>query len=41
MRLRVNFLDFNLDYFPSNLVAVNEEQGEMLPQDIREIERLA
>ncbi|GBL96669.1 hypothetical protein AVEN_207826-1 [Araneus ventricosus] len=39
MRLKVHFLDSHLDYFPENLGAVSEEQGERFHQDIKEMER--
>ncbi|GBM46245.1 hypothetical protein AVEN_224811-1 [Araneus ventricosus] len=39
MSLKVHFLDLRLDYFPENLGAVSEEQGERFPQDIKEMER--
>ncbi|GBM61358.1 hypothetical protein AVEN_112241-1 [Araneus ventricosus] len=39
MSLKVHFLDSHLDYFPENLGAVSEEQGERFHQDIKEIER--
>ncbi|GBO40503.1 hypothetical protein AVEN_112430-1 [Araneus ventricosus] len=39
MSLKVHFLDSHLDYFPENLGAVSEEQGERFYQDIKEIER--
>ncbi|GBN94057.1 hypothetical protein AVEN_33293-1 [Araneus ventricosus] len=37
--LKVHFLDSNLNYFPENLGAVSEEQGERFRQDIKEMER--
>ncbi|GBN83253.1 hypothetical protein AVEN_158227-1 [Araneus ventricosus] len=37
--LNVHFLDSHLDYFPENLGAVSEEQGETFHQDIKEMER--
>ncbi|GBM82223.1 hypothetical protein AVEN_93098-1 [Araneus ventricosus] len=37
--LKVHFLDSHLNYFPENLGAVSEEQGERFHQDIKEIER--
>ncbi|CAN2388754.1 hypothetical protein PRIEUP_LOCUS16700 [Pristimantis euphronides] len=39
MSLKVHFLHSHLDYFPENLGAVNEEQGERFHQDIKEMER--
>ncbi|GBN61969.1 hypothetical protein AVEN_148391-1 [Araneus ventricosus] len=39
MSLKVHFLDSHLDYFHENLGAVNEEQGEIFHQDIKEMER--
>ncbi|GBO03000.1 hypothetical protein AVEN_199572-1, partial [Araneus ventricosus] len=39
MSLKVHFLDSHLDYFPENLSAVREEQGERFHQDIKEMER--
>ncbi|GBO02881.1 hypothetical protein AVEN_58492-1 [Araneus ventricosus] len=39
MSLKVHFLDSSLDYFPENLGAVSEEQGERFHQDIKEMER--
>ncbi|GBM24329.1 hypothetical protein AVEN_127128-1 [Araneus ventricosus] len=39
MSLKVHFLDLHLDYFPENLGAVIEEQGEIFHQDIKEMER--
>ncbi|GBO22459.1 hypothetical protein AVEN_205941-1 [Araneus ventricosus] len=39
MILKVPFLDSHLDYFPENLGAVSEEQGETFHQDIKEMER--
>ncbi|GBO11908.1 hypothetical protein AVEN_227220-1 [Araneus ventricosus] len=35
----VHFLDSHLDYFPENLGAVSEEQGERFHRDIKEMER--
>jgi hypothetical protein len=37
--LKVNFVDFHLDYFPANLGAVSEEQGERFHQDTKVMER--
>jgi hypothetical protein len=39
MSMKVHFLDSHLDYFPANLGAVSEEQGERFHQDIKEMER--
>ncbi|GBM79689.1 hypothetical protein AVEN_71215-1 [Araneus ventricosus] len=39
MSLKVHFLDSHLDYFPENVGAVSEEQGEIFHQDIKEMER--
>ncbi|GBM11031.1 hypothetical protein AVEN_1357-1 [Araneus ventricosus] len=39
MILKVHFLDSHLGYFPENLGAVSEEQGERFHQDIKEMER--
>ncbi|GFX82409.1 uncharacterized protein TNCV_2870901 [Trichonephila clavipes] len=39
MSVKVHFLHSHLDYFPENLGAVNEEQGERFHQDIKEMER--
>jgi hypothetical protein len=38
MSLKVNFLNSHLGYFPENLVAVIEKQGERFHQDIKEME---
>ncbi|GFV47826.1 uncharacterized protein TNCV_4803151 [Trichonephila clavipes] len=38
MSVKVHFLHSHLDYFPENLGAVSEEQGERFPQDIKEME---
>jgi hypothetical protein len=38
MSLKVHFLNVHLDYFPENLGAVSEEQGERFHQDIKEME---
>jgi hypothetical protein len=35
MSLKVHFLNAHLDYFPENLGAVSEEQGERFHQDIK------
>lgn len=39
MSLKVHFLHSHIDYFPENLGAVSEEQGERFHQDIKEMER--
>ncbi|GFU53718.1 uncharacterized protein TNCV_5048201 [Trichonephila clavipes] len=39
MSVKVHFLHTHLDYFPENLGAVSEEQGERFHQDIKEMER--
>jgi hypothetical protein len=39
MSLKGHFLDSHLDYFPANLGATSEEQGERFYQDIKEMER--
>jgi len=39
MSLKVHFLHSHLNYFPYNLGAVSEEQGERFHQDIKEMER--
>ncbi|GBO18575.1 hypothetical protein AVEN_119415-1 [Araneus ventricosus] len=39
MSLKVHFLDSHLDYFPENLGAVCEEQGERFYRDVKEMER--
>ena len=38
MSMNTHFLDSHLDYFPSNLGANSEEQGECFHQDISEME---
>jgi hypothetical protein len=38
MSLKVHFLNAHLDYFPENLGAVSEEQGESFHHDIKEME---
>jgi hypothetical protein len=35
MSINVHFLNAHLDYFPENLGAVSEEQGERFHQDIK------
>jgi hypothetical protein len=39
MCLKIHFLNSHLDYFPKNLGAVSEEQGECFHQDVKEMER--
>jgi hypothetical protein len=39
MSLNIHFLNSHLDFFPENLSAVGEEQGERFHQDIKEMER--
>lgn len=39
MSLKVHFLHSHVDYFPENLGAFSEEQGERFHQDVRDIER--
>jgi hypothetical protein len=39
MSLKVHFMASHLDYYPENLGAVSEEQGERFHQDIKEMER--
>jgi len=39
MSVKIHFLHSHLDYFPSNLGAFSEEQGERFHQDISEMER--
>jgi len=39
MSLKVHFLHSHLDYFPANLGAVSEEQGERFHQDLKEMEK--
>lgn len=39
MSLKVHFLNSHIDYFPENLGAYSEEQGERFHQDVRDIER--
>jgi len=39
MNLKLHFLDSHIDYFPINLGAYSEEQGERFHQDIKEMER--
>ncbi|GFW53761.1 uncharacterized protein TNCV_3938551 [Trichonephila clavipes] len=39
MSVKVHLLYSHLDYFPENLGAVSEEQGERFHQDIKEMER--
>jgi hypothetical protein len=39
MSLKIHFLKSHLDFFPENLGAVCEEQGECFHQDIKDMER--
>lgn len=39
MSLKVHFLHSHVEYFPENLGAYSEEQGERFHQDVRDIER--
>ncbi|GBM39535.1 hypothetical protein AVEN_270716-1 [Araneus ventricosus] len=39
MSLKIHFLDSHLAYYPENLGAVSEEQGERFYQDVKEMER--
>jgi hypothetical protein len=39
MSLKLHFLTSHLDYFPPNLGAVSEEQGERFHQDLKDVER--
>ena len=39
MSTKVNFLHSHLDFFPSTLGAVSEEQGERFHQNIKTVER--
>ena len=39
MNLKLHFLDSHLDYFPENLGAFSEEQGERFHQDLQVIEK--
>ena len=39
MSVKVHFLHSHLDYFPENLGAVSEEQGERFHQDIKTMEK--
>jgi hypothetical protein len=39
MSLKLHFLGSHLDYFPPNLVAISEEQGERFHQDLKDVER--
>ena len=38
MPLKVHFIDSHLDFFPENLGAVSNEQGEQFHQDISTVE---
>jgi len=39
MSVKVHFLHSHLDYFPENLGAMSEEQGEHFHQDIKTMEK--
>ena len=39
MSLKVHFLHSHMSYFPENLGAFSEEQGEHFHQDVKEMER--
>lgn len=39
MSLKIHFLHSHLNYFPENLGAVSDEQGERFHQDIKKIEK--
>jgi len=39
MSLKIHFLDFHLDFFPDNLGAVGDEQGEHFHHDISALEK--
>ena len=39
MSLKLHFLASHLDYFPPNLGAVSEEEGERFHQDLKDVER--
>ena len=39
MSVKVHFLQSHVDYFPDNLDAVSEEQGERFHQDIKTMEK--
>jgi hypothetical protein len=39
MSLKLYFLASHIDYFPPNLGAVSEEQGERFHQDLKDVER--
>jgi hypothetical protein len=39
MSLKLHFLHTHVDFFPENLGAVSEEQGEHFHQDIKEMEQ--
>ena len=38
MSIKLHFLNSHIDYFPENLGAVSEEQGERFHQDLKELE---
>ncbi|KAL4714444.1 hypothetical protein ACJJTC_017739 [Scirpophaga incertulas] len=39
MRLKVHFIHSHIEYFPENLGAYTEEQGERFHQNVRDIEK--
>ena len=39
MSVKIHFLHTHLDYFPENLGAMSEEQGERFHQDIKTMEK--
>ena len=39
MSVKVHFFHSHLDYFPENLEAMSEEQGERFHQDIKTVEK--
>jgi len=39
MSVKVHFLHSHLDYFPENLGAMSEEQGERFHQDLKQCRR--
>ena len=39
MSVKVHFLHSHLDYFPENLGAMSEEQGERFHQDLKTMEK--
>ena len=38
MSIKLHFLNSHIEYFPENLGAVSEEQGERFHQDLKELE---